>query len=388
MSNSLVFAIDTRVSGDVDENPMDETNPTSAHETCPLTVFLAMVRGIGKLCNYGRAVNTSAVTVNRVWWQEGRPYQCFVEAHMSSAALSWIEMLQVGLPPSHRLVRMFEDKYDLRSMSSRMRWTRVESWPPSNVHTKTVSAMTNSSVLTLTRDQKRRLWFSVERKEAYMLIWMLKSAEVKAGASNFVYTEYRALDQQLRRSHHDIAKLVDEKTKERVATSCLEKQRTERELSSEAAAKPPSAQMRAGGGATTRFVPQATRHHIMLADAQLAKKDNETKTATSSESESTCSSCSSPRIEPEAAVTPPLTKQIPRQSSLFYQDLMNLKDHNFPTRAKTTDRAPKDSDWTSTAVHKLGLIWDPCFIDGGSVLKPRNLPPHFKVGMRGWMSIW
>lgn len=367
---------------------MDETNATSANDNCPLSVFLALVRGIGKLCNYGRSVNTGAVTVKRVWWQEGRPEQCFVETHMSSVALSWVEMLQTDLPPSHCLVRMFEDKYDLHSMSSRMRSTGVESWPPSNVHTKTVSAMMNASVLTLTRDQKRRLWFGVERKEAYMLLCMLKAAEVKAGASNFVYTEYRALDQQLRRSHHDIAKFVDDKTKERAATSCRERP-TERELPSGTGAKPPGARMHAGGGATTRFVPQAASRHIMLSEAQLlAKKDNETRTATSSESESTCSSCSSPRIEPEAAATPPPAEQIPLQSSMFYQDLMNLRNCNFPTRAKTTDLVPMDSDWTSRKVHQLGLIWDPSFLDGGSVLKPRNFPAHFKVGMKGWVSIW
>jgi len=383
MSKSLVFSIDTRVSGDADANPMDE-NVTPAHERCPLSVFLALVRGVGKLCNYSRAVNTSAVTVKCVWWQEGRPEQCFVETHLSSAALSWVEMLQTGLHPSHILVRMFEEKHNLRSMSSHMRSTGVESWPPSNVHTKTVSAMMNASVLTLTREQKRRLWFGVERKEAYMLLWMLKAAEVKAGASKFVFTEYRALDQQLRRSHRDIAKFVDDKTKDQAATSCRETQHAEKEPSPGTGAKPPHT----GGGAKVQFVPQAASRHIMLSEAQLlAKKDNETITATSSESESTCSGCSSPRIEPEAAVTPPPLKRISRQS-MFSQDLMNLRNCNFPKRAKTTDRVPMDSDWTSTGIHRLGLIWDPCFLDGGFVLKPRNFPAHFKVGTRGVVSIW
>ena len=378
MTNYFVFSIDTCVSGDANANPMDETNVAYAYESCPLSLFLAIVRGVGKLCNYGRAVNESAVTVIRVHWDNRRPHTCFVETHLSSVALSWVEMLHAGLPPSHGLVRMFDAcKCDIHSISSQLQSRNVESWPPQNIHTKTVAAMMRASVLTLTRDQKRRLWFSVERKEAYVMLWMLKSAEENAGASRLVYTEYRALESHLRNSHQDIAKFVDDKTKERVAAHCEETQAIGGKLSPVRDATPHGAQMR------------TPRRHMHLSEAKLAKKeeDRETKTTTSSESESSCSACSSPRIEPEAAAPPP-AKQIPHQSGFFYQDLLNIRNCNFPTRAKTADRAPVDTDWTSGKVHQLGLIWDPAFIDGGFVLKPHNFPAHFKVGMKGWVSIW
>ena len=375
----FVFSIDTCVAVDTKSNPLEKTNVSTRYESCPLAVFLAILRGVGKLCNYGRAVNENAATVSRVWWDVKQPGICLIETYLSASALGWVEMLHATLPSSHNLVRMFlECARDTSSVCGRMLAKRVESWPPSNVHTKTVSAMMNASILTLTRDQKRRLWFDVEQKEASLILWILKSAELQGKASKFVYIEYRALDQHLRKSHPDISEFVDCNWKHKPVETP-----PPQDPSTPVASHPGA--VRPGGNMQS---PKTVKQLVPLSETQLAEKKvkrRDTNTSTSSDSGSSYSNCSSPRVEQEAYDFN--RKQVGHQS-LFHQDLRILKSHNFPVRATTIEREWKHTDWTARKVHQLGLIWDPCFIDGGSVLKPRNFPRHFRVGMKGWESIW
>lgn len=351
-TKSFYFSVDTSVlKADIHEI----NNAPSSN--CPLPIFLAIVRGLVKICNYGSAVDQGAVSAKRLLWQKStNPSLCLVDAHFDASALKWIDVLCQALHSSHQLVRLFAEKQELPSSST---WSSLDinPLPRSNPHSKIVVAMINASLLSLTREEKRRLWHGVEQIEAYIMLTIFE-ALLNDKESKFIYTQFMALDQQLRSAHPHITKAVKAEAEHRRALHA----------ESEMAKK-----------------SKASRTHVLLAETRLskdAKDHSETSTSTNSESDYSISSCESPLAGSHLKNT----RNAKPENVKFKVDLEKLRACNFPMRCSSV--ISRSAEWNPTNVFQTGLIWEPCAIDGRTVMKPRNLPNSFSVGRMGWYSIW